>query len=300
MAALLRPVHRGCRRLATGITWHVRANGVHIHSSEFDLKFPRDVGLMYSSIMWWEGVNAYEPSTWRVIRSGVERAGAFLDVGSNVGLYAVLARKVRPGIPVDAFEPVPSLAEGNRKFQAANGFPVDTVHEAAVSDRVGMATLSVPQYTGGREAEPTASLTDNSTLSPGADYRSIAVPTFTLDAFLAEHSRPDPLFIKVDVEGHELAALQGAEQTLRTRRPWLVVEMLNQTERNVQVHAYAVSMNYVLFGICKEGLFRMGESDFREPRPFTDFLFIPEESVPANALYLSYQTLCRLLEEKRV
>jgi hypothetical protein len=48
----------------------------------------------------------------------------------------------------------------------------------------------------------------------------VPVQTRTLDSFALEHVD----FMKIDVEGHELAVLRGASETLARHRPWLVVE----------------------------------------------------------------------------
>jgi hypothetical protein len=53
--------------------------------------------------------------------------------------------------------------------------------------------------------------------------RYLTVPVTTLDDFFATQSR-QPHFLKIDVEGHELAVLHGARRTLETHRPRILVE----------------------------------------------------------------------------
>jgi hypothetical protein len=54
-------------------------------------------------------------------------------------------------------------------------------------------------------------------------YSVLNVPVTTLDALFAAQNRALH-FLKIDVEGHELAVLQGAEQTLKLHRPALLLE----------------------------------------------------------------------------
>src|SRR4029434_5645640 len=69
-------------------------------------------------------------------------------------------------------------------------------------------------------------VTGCSTVSPTAsatypDHRAIEVPMATLDS----SSEGEFGFIKIDVEGHEQAVLDGAVQTIRRCRPRLLVEI---------------------------------------------------------------------------
>jgi FkbM family methyltransferase len=67
----------------------------------------------------------------------------------------------------------------------------------------------------------------------GARYRGVrreTVPITTLDEDVQKFARPD--FIKIDVEGLEIAVLQGAEQTLRKHGPELFIELHGTTVAN--------------------------------------------------------------------
>jgi FkbM family methyltransferase len=129
------------------------------------------------------------------------------DVGANIGYTAlVLARAVGPGGSVVAFEPHPEIFAD---LEANVGGTVVEAVPAAVSAAPGAATLHIPVEFGFNRGvatiEPTASET-----------AAIEVRTVTLD----EQVGPDESIgvLKIDVEGHELAVLQGASQLLAERR----------------------------------------------------------------------------------
>jgi hypothetical protein len=52
---------------------------------------------------------------------------------------------------------------------------------------------------------------------------SLPVDVTTLDAFFDTHER-GPDFLKIDVEGHELAVIEGARRTIESHRPTLLIE----------------------------------------------------------------------------
>jgi len=136
-----------------------------------------------------------------------------IDVGANDGSYVHYLR--RHARRVIAFEPMPSLADALRvKFRQG----VD-VRSIALSDRSGTAELHMPVVDG-------VTVTGCSTVSATAsatypDHRAIEVPMATLDSVYEGQAG----FIKIDVEGHEQAVLDGAVQTIRRCRPRLLVEI---------------------------------------------------------------------------
>lgn len=162
---------------------------------------------------------SYEPEAFAFLRSRVRAGDVVLNVGANVGLYALcLGRWVGPAGRVFAFEPAPDARRLLEKHVRLNGLGdrVEVV-ASAVSDRVGTAEF----FAAGMEG--TNRLDAPNPDAPGA--APIAVPVTSIDRFCEDRGvRPD--WIVVDVEGHEAAVLRGARETISAAgRVRIVAEM---------------------------------------------------------------------------
>jgi len=80
------------------------------------------------------------------------------------------------------------------------------------------------------EVNDVAPLVDDGKIDPGARILSSAMPTTTIDAAVAQNNAPRVDFIKMDIEGSELAALRGAESTIRRWRPKLAISLYHRPE----------------------------------------------------------------------
>lgn len=137
------------------------------------------------------------------------RGRVAVDVGANTGVYTVALARL--GAHVEAFEPLPALAT---LLESA----ADThtrVHRVALGRTPGLATIYVPRANG-------RVLTGRAGFArPEGDHDTIPVRVAALDDF----DFRDVGLVKVDVEGHELAVLEGAQATLARERPVLLVEI---------------------------------------------------------------------------
>lgn len=135
-----------------------------------------------------------------------------IDVGANDGSYVHYLR--RYARRVIAFEPMPALAHMlRRKFR--RGVVVESL---ALSDAAGRVSLCMPVVDG-------AVVNGCSTISSAASavypaHRAIEVPMDRLDNVYGG----DVGFIKIDVEGHQQAVLDGAVATIRRCQPRMLVE----------------------------------------------------------------------------
>jgi len=154
-----------------------------------------------------------------VIRKCLSRGDTFIDVGANHGSYALLAAGVvGPNGRVIAFEPQPRLARMLRRSFQANHFSNAEVREIACSDRAGIAKFYIPDAFSG-----TGGVYQG--FSASSDHRAIDVHLVRLDDAVDWVELPGHVFLKVDVEGSELACLDGAENMIRHHCPTILIEL---------------------------------------------------------------------------
>jgi len=160
----------------------------------------------------------------RLLREG----DTVYDIGANVGLYSRFLVQYFRASHVYAFEPM----ESNRSLLAENlkiaGCTTQvTIVPSAIGDQDGTCDFQVD------------SLTSNSgTLDavthggPSQSHRQYGLPPVTervsvsrLDTLVETKGFPKPDMIKLDVEGAEALALDGARHVLSLHKPRLVIEL---------------------------------------------------------------------------
>lgn len=139
-------------------------------------------------------------------RPDLFREGHILDVGANVGYTAsIFAAAAGEGYRVYAFEPEPvNLRRLRRVLRAKQLDERVVVVESAVGDRDGDAGLFVNELHPGDHR-----------VTPGESGATLRVPITTLDSFVARNHIHPVRFVKIDVQGLELAVSRGMESLLR-------------------------------------------------------------------------------------
>ncbi len=192
-----------------------------------------------------------------LLRAWIPSGGTVVDVGSNVGFFALrFAKWVGTHGRVVAIEPEQRNFEELTRRLALRGYAARVTTHHAVADRVsGEVLLDVnPDHPGDHKI--------------GA--QGIPVPARKLDELVSDLPRPICL-IKIDVQGAEQRVLDGAAEILRKDKPALFIE------------------------IDPRGLERFGTTADRLFNHLAEFGYRPHRLTMAGAVALTAEALVRAL-----
>lgn len=144
-----------------------------------------------------------------------------LDIGANVGAYAIPLARAFPDIELHAFEPNPPVIARFQENIALNRMGGSSLKlmPMALSETPGRMTLHAVANM--EDNYGLSSLREDSLGAVAQVATEVAVET--LDGLYLESARPLSV-IKMDVQGHELQVLRGGRRVLEKFRPALVFE----------------------------------------------------------------------------
>jgi FkbM family methyltransferase len=153
----------------------------------------------------------------RLLRQLIREGDVFFDLGANFGFYScyVLPLCGRSGA-VHAFEANPCLIPHlRRSIDLNSGFGNINLNPVAVGSNSG---AYLPLY--GTDRIGSSSLYPHEWLDRDS---AIEVPVVTIDEYIREKRIKRIDVMKIDIEGAELDALHGMEETFRTSPPRAII-----------------------------------------------------------------------------
>jgi FkbM family methyltransferase len=145
--------------------------------------------------------------------------GVFYDIGANLGFFSLLGAHLA-GVSdgwVYAFEAAPDNAAAIRSNAELNGLGNIVVIDKAVSAHSGRGRLQI---------------VDDQSWSKLEEYgehpyteRVLDVELVAIDDLLAAGELRPPTLVKIDVEGAEIAVLEGMRATIERHRPAIICEL---------------------------------------------------------------------------
>jgi FkbM family methyltransferase len=153
-----------------------------------------------------EWINSFEPNS------------VFFDVGANIGVYSLYAASLHPQLDIAAFEPMPKNAESLLANREANHFIKMHVYPWAVGSAYKKIYLNIPNDTPGESG------------SQVNDHYGIEVKMVSIDRFCSGFYKVD--YVKIDIDGQELAVIHGMKKTL-PRVKSILVEVSKASKQTI-------------------------------------------------------------------
>jgi FkbM family methyltransferase len=152
---------------------------------------------------------SYQLSKYLFAMKSVRGRRVAVDIGGHIGLWSY--QMAHDFESVHAFEAMPAHCECYRKNMA--NFDNVTLHEIAIGAEPGNVQMQ------------TRTANSSGDTGVAVDGVGVTVPMATLDSF----ELTDVDFIKCDLEGYELFAMQGARETILANWPIIIVEQKPHT-----------------------------------------------------------------------
>jgi FkbM family methyltransferase len=186
------------------------------------------------------------------LASSLRGDGSYIDVGTNRGQVLGEAVRIAPHGAHVAFEPIPELAA-----EVARAFPQVDCRRKALGARSESA-----QFCHFRRLDGWSGLRRQPEISDErGDPEYITVEVSTLDIELAG---AEATVVKIDVEGAELAVLEGGRSLLLQARPLLIFEHVPEAAaiygaRSGELWGLLAELDYEIFSVTGSGPFTRAE-----------------------------------------
>jgi len=167
---------------------------------------------------------AFHQGDWRMCRTlaamGV-RPLTVIDVGANIGQFALAAAHMLRPQRLISLEPIPEVCAKLRSLRIPAGIRFHAVC-TALGEVPGNAEFRVMSQTASSSLLPLGQIHLN--LYPEIrEERKVPVTIQILDHFLSAHPLVGPSLLKLDVQGSELDVLRGCRR-LKDHFRWILVE----------------------------------------------------------------------------
>jgi FkbM family methyltransferase len=218
------PIRRGKLRVVNSM-WRMALSkrGTHRMAKlkHGDFEMPCDLSEMLQRQFYFFGTYFLEEEILACWTAAAKDAEVIFDVGANAGIYSLAALAAQPAAVVHAFEPTPEIAGRLRTTANLNGLTTLHVHEVAVLDDDVSAVLK--RFRGELGNNEGMNFVSRDIETTEAER----IQAVSLDRFCQDRSIHDIDLLKIDVQGHELSVLKGAERLIATGRLKTIFMELN-------------------------------------------------------------------------
>ena len=184
----------------------------------------------------------YEPEETLLIKNTIKSGMRVIDIGANIGYYTTIFSKLTQDGFVHSFEPDNQNFKILQKNCQLNKCRNVKLHNRAAGNCDSLQKLYLSDTNHG----------DHRSYPVGDNRDFIEIKMVTIDNFLKSESNFD--FIKMDIQGFEMNALEGIKNTLLNSKPMLLMEiwpeaLIKNNTHPSSIIAFLRKANYNIYDV---------------------------------------------------
>ncbi|MBA3985814.1 MAG: FkbM family methyltransferase [Flavobacteriales bacterium] len=239
-----------------------------------------------TQLLFWKGYKHFEYS--EIFEDLSKNISNFLDIGSNIGYYSLLAVQSNPNIIVYALEPADGANFFLKKNIVANNFQNNiSSHKIALSntnDKIDFYEVESTKYPYLKYI--LSGENNTGTKKNSREFIKKDVVAHSLDNFILSQSIEYIDLIKIDTEGTEFEILISGGKFIKEFTPIIICETLfNTTEKDLEI--YFKALDYEFYNhIPKSGLLKVNTILRDIDNGIRNCFFVPKNKIHLISKYI--------------
>ena len=228
-----------------------------------------------TQLLYWKGYKNFEYS--EIFEKLSKQINTFLDIGSNIGYYALLGVNSNPNMKVFAFEPALGPKHYLNKNIELNDFNENiTAVDLALSDYNGTIDFFEVESLKYKTLKYNLAGEGNAgTKTTSRNFIKNEVKAQRLNDFVDQQNLLSIDLIKLDTEGTEIDILKAGVATIKKFQPIVICETLFNTIED-ELEDYFEALNYEFYNHVNSGLKKVNTIKRSEDDGIRNCFFVPK------------------------
>ncbi len=249
------------------------------------LKMATNQTSYLTQLLYWNGYKSFEYSA--IFESLAKKVDTFLDIGSNIGYYSLLAAKANTHLKAYAFEPALGPKYFLNQNIVLNGLQQQiTAVDIALSNQTGAIDFYEVENVKYRYLTYNLAGEGNAgTKKTSRNFIKNTVHATTLEKYMASSDMAQIDLIKIDTEGTEFDILLSGRDVIKAHQPIVICETLFNTIEGA-LEGFFSELEYSFYQHTKQGLKKAVSIQRATDDGIRNCFFVPKSKEPLIAEFV--------------